>query len=213
MMGTQKLAGTPMNVSPSLSRSSDGSRLNWPDRVQDYRRHITDLQTRSYEGAIERSEREAVFLKAFDFTTPVAQRVLEDLSQVFLKGTGQFAVHPPERIPNEGGLLGRWTLDWPQLRTARSRFTGEPLAPVTLKAIYPIMATGTMQWTHPHLALLRPEVTHRMAAAWPFNVLSAEDAERQEPILRVLAEAEMHERTYEADVNWRVLTFALDESS
>jgi hypothetical protein len=29
----------------------------------------------------------------------------------------------------------------------------------------------------------------------------------------VLAEAEMHERTYEADVNWRVLTFALDESS
>jgi hypothetical protein len=211
MMSSQKFAGTLLHGSLSISRDSSGSRLNWPDRVQDYRRHITDLQTKSYEGAIERSEREEVFLKAFDFTTPVAQRVLEDLSRVFLKGTGQFAVHPPERIPDEGGLLGRWTLDWPQLRTARSRFTGEPLAPITLNVIYPVMATGTMQWTHPHLALLRPEVPHRMAAAWPFNVLSAEDAERQEPILRVLAEAEMHERTFEADVNWRVLTFALED--
>jgi len=210
-MSSQKLAGTLLHGSLSISRDSSVSRLNWPDRLQDYRRHIRDLQTRSYEGAIERSDREEVFLKAFDFTTPVAQRVLEDLSQVFLKGTGQFAVHPPERIPNEGGLLGRWTLDWPQLRTARSRFTGQPLAPITLNVIYPIMATGTMQWTHPHLVLLRPEVPHRMAAAWPFNVMSAEDAERQEPILRVLAEAEMHERTFEADVNWRVLTFALDE--
>jgi hypothetical protein len=210
-MSSQKLAETSLNGSVSMSQNSGGSRLNWPDRVQDYRRHIRDLQTRSYEGAIARSEREEVFLKAFDFTTPVAQKVLEDLSQVFLKGTGQFAVHPPERIPNEGGLLGRWTLNWPQLRTARNRFTGEPLAPIALNAIYPIMATGNMQWTHPHLALLRPEVPHRMAAAWPFNVLSAEDAERQEPILRVLAEAEMHERTFEADVNWRVLAFALDE--
>ena len=211
MMSSQKLAETLLHGSPSISRASSGSRLNWPERVQDYRRHIRDLQTRSYEGAIERSEREEVFLKAFAFTTPVAQRVLDDLSKVFLKGTGQFAVHPPERIPDEGGLLGRWTLDWPQLRTARSRFTGQPLAPITLNVIYPIMATGTMQWTHPHLALLRPEVPHRMAAAWPFNVLSVEDAERQEPILRVLAEAEMHERTFEADVNWRVLTFALED--
>ena len=132
-MGSQKLAETSLSGSLSTSRDSSGSRLNWPDRLQDYRRHLRDLQTRSYEGAIERSEREEVFRKAFDFTTPVAQRVLEDLSRVFLKGTGQFAAHPPERIPNEGGLLGRWTLDWPQLRTARSRFTGEPLAPITLK--------------------------------------------------------------------------------
>lgn len=200
-----------LNDNGSLSGNSAPFRWGWPDRIQDYRRHIRDLQTRSYEGASERSDREEVFLKAFDLTTPVAIRVLEDLSKVFLKGTGKFAVHPPERIPGEGGLLGRWTLDWPQLRTARSRFTRQPLAPITLNAIYPIMATGTMQWTHPHLALLRPEVPHRMAAAWPFNVLSAEDAGRQEPILRVLAEAEMHERTFEADVNWRVLTFALEE--
>src|SRR5579862_7657565 len=181
MMSSQKLAETSVNCSPSKVRNSGGSQLNWPDRVQDYRRHIRDLQTRTYEGAIERTGREEIFRKAFDFTTPVAQKVLEDLNKVFLKSTGHFAVHPPERIPHEGGLLGRWTLDWPQLRTARSRFTGEPLAPITLNTIYPLMATGTMQWTHPHLALLRTEVPHRMAAAWPFNVLSAEDADRQEP--------------------------------
>ena len=191
------------------SRIASGE-FAWPERLKDYRRHIRDLQTRSYEGASSRSDREEVFRKAFDITTPVAKRVLEDLSAVFLKGTGQFAVHPPERIPGDGGLLGRWTLDWPALRSARSRFTGEPLAPVTLNVIFPMMATGTMQWTHPHITLLHPDLPGRLAAAWPFNVLSAEDAERQEPILRVLAEAEMHERTFEADVNWRVLTFALD---
>ena len=85
------------------------------------------------------------------------------------------------------------------------------LEPISLNVIFPLMATGTMQWTHPHLTLLHRDLPQKMAAAWPFNVMSAEDAERQEPILRVLAEAEMHERTFEADVNWRVLTFALDE--
>ena len=196
-MGTQK----SMEISPNR---------NWPDRLQDYRRHVRDLQTRSYEGAVGRADREDVLRKSFDFVTPVAQRVLEDLSRVFLNGTGQFAVYPPERT-TEGGLLGRWTLDWPQLRTARSRFTGQPLEPLALNVIFPIMATGTMQWTHPHIALLHRELPHKMAAAWPFNVLSAEDAERQEPFLRVLAEAEMHERTFEADINWRVLTFASNE--
>jgi hypothetical protein len=210
-VSAEKPAEGLVNGSGPASLDSDRSPWGWPERIKDYRRHIHDLQTRSYEGASSRRDREEVFRQAFDFTTPVAQRVLEDLSKVFLKGTGRFAVHPPERMAEEGGLLGRWTLDWPQLRTARSRFTGQPLAPITLNAIYPLMATGTMQWTHPHLALLRPEVPHKMAAAWPFNVLSAEDAERQEPILKVLAEAEMHERTFEADINWRVLTYALDE--
>ena len=209
-------ADSPIDATQSgqaARRNSSVSVLNWPDRLQDYRRHIRDLQTRSYEGASSRSDREEVFRKAFDLTTPVAQRVLEDLSAAFLKGAGEFAARPPERIPNEGGLLGRWTLDWPALRAARSRFTGEPLSPVTLNVIFPMMATGTMQWTHPHVALLHPALPDRLAAAWPFNVLSAEDAERQEPILRVLAEADMHERTFEADVNWRVLTFAVDEAS
>ncbi len=199
-----------LNDSGSKSPDSAPMRWGWPERIQDYRRHIRDLQTRSYEGASTRREREEVFRKAFDFTTPVARRVLEDLSRVFLKGTGEFSAHPPERLA-EGGLLGCWKLAWPQLGSARSRFTGEPLDPITLNVIFPLMATGTMQWTHPHLTLLHRDLPQKMAAAWPFNVMSAEDAERQEPILRVLAEAEMHERTFEADVNWRVLTFALDE--
>jgi hypothetical protein len=46
-----------------------------------------------------------------------------------------------------------------------------------------------------------------LAAAFPLQVVSAEDAARQEPILRLLAEAELHERTYQSDLNWRILPF------
>ncbi len=130
-----------LSASGSAFQDPDRSRWGWPERIKDYRRHIRDLQTRSYEGASERSEREEVFRKAFDLTTPVAKRVLDDLSAVFLKGTGRFAARPPHRVA-EGGLLGCWMLDWPQLRSARSRFNGQPLEPITLNAIFPIMATG-----------------------------------------------------------------------
>jgi len=41
------------------------------------------------------------------------------------------------------------------------------------------------------------------------QVISEEDAERQEPILRVLAEGELHHRTFEADLNWRILPFVM----
>jgi hypothetical protein len=50
-----------------------------------------------------------------------------------------------------------------------------------------------------------------MAAAWPFNVMLAEDAERQEPMPRVLGEAARRKRTVEADLNWPVLMSALDK--
>jgi hypothetical protein len=50
---------------------------------------------------------------------PRAQRVLEDLSTVFLKSTGRLSAHPPERMA-EGGLLGSWKLAWPLLDAAEA---------------------------------------------------------------------------------------------
>jgi hypothetical protein len=158
----------------------------------------------------DRQGREIIFRQAFDLLTPVARRVLDGISVYFLNGTGEFGVRPPAP-DGEGGLIGSWTLTWPLLRKAVNRFDGKPLQPVELTAIFPLKPTGAMQWTHPHLALCRPGLIDGLAAAFPLQVTSPEDAERQEPILRVLAEGELHHRTYEADLNWRILPFVTQE--
>jgi len=181
----------------------------WARRVEDYVRHVKDLQKNYYEGAVSRSDREVVFRKAFELATPVARRVLGDINVNFLRGTGKFGVQPPGP-DGAGGLIGSWALTWPLLSKAVSRFDGKALTPLALTAIFPLRPTGAMQWTHPHLALCRAGLIDGLAAAFPFQVKSPEDAERQEPILRVLAEAELHERFYQADLNWRILPFAVE---
>ena len=182
--------------------------IMWQTRVQDWQRHVTDLQTRTYEGASSRAEREDVFRRAFDWATPIAVKVLDDMNAFYLENTGRVTVHPPGP-DGEGGLLGSWKLGWPALLSAKSRFTGHPLEPIALTAVFPLTPTQGLPWTHPHLALLRTELPINIAAAWPFQVTSEDDAKRQDPILRVLAEAEMHERTFEADTNWRILPLML----
>jgi hypothetical protein len=189
---------------PGKVLAADGSESIWQRRIQDWLRHAKDLQTRTYEGATSRPERERVFRTAFELVTPVALRVLEDINTFYLENTGELTVRPLAN-DGQGGLIGGWSLDWPLLKAATSRFTGEPLEPLTLFAIFPLIPTGAMQWTHPHIAMLRSGRPDGIAAAWPLQVTSPEDAERQEPILRVLAEAEFHERTYLADVNCRIL--------
>src|SRR5205814_9266499 len=99
----------------------------------------------------------------------------------------------------DGGLLGSWDLTWPALEQARSRFTGKALPPVQLFAMFP------RGFTHPHLALFDLDGPRRCVASWPMQVTSAADAERQEVVLWGIAEAEVHERTFAADLNWRLL--------
>ncbi len=178
----------------------------WARRVEDYHRHVVDLQNKWYEGAASRAEREALFRVAFDLATPVAYKVLDDINVHFLKGSGEYLAQQPGP-DGEGGLIGSWSLTWPLLRAAANRFTGKPLDPLALTVIFPLTPSLGMQWTHPHIALLRPGLIDGLAAAWPFQVTSPKDAERQEPILRVLAEAELHERFYQSDLNWRILPF------
>lgn len=180
----------------------------WRTRVQDWQRHVKDLQTQTYEGASSRAEREEVFRRAFNLVTPVAEKVLDDINALYLETTGSVTIHPPGP-DGEGGLLGSWKLSWPSLLSAKNRFTGEHLEPIALTAVFPLTPSLGLPWAHPHLALLRTGVPMRIAAAWPFQVTSEEDALRQEPILRVLGETEMHERTYQADLNWRILPVML----
>lgn len=196
---------------PVITRSALAWNGDWMARRTDYMRHVQDLRSSSYEGALARPDREAVFCHAFDLVTPVAQRVLADLNQTFLNNSGQIRVLAPARVP-EGGLIGSWEVSWPALEQAKNRFDGSPVGPLALSAVFPLTATGQMLWTHPHFALLRPCCRDGFACAWPMQVLSPEDARRQEPVLRVLAEAEMHQMTYLSDLNWRVLISFLDES-
>src|SRR5437763_10539211 len=81
----------------------------WARRVEDYRRHVVDLQNKYYEGAVSRADREVLFGKAFDLVTPVARRVLDDINVHFLKGTGNVDVRRPGP-DGEGGLVGSWSL-------------------------------------------------------------------------------------------------------
>lgn len=181
---------------------------NWREafssRVDDYRRHFRDLQTCTYELKKSREEREQQFRVAFDLTTPVAISVLHDVNSWFLQSTGVITSVLPQR-DELGGLVGRWELSWPLLAQSANRFTGEPIGPIRLCAVFPLTPSLGTAWTHPHLALPRKECREGLAAAFPFQVTSMEDAWRQEPILRVLAEAELHECTFVADSNWRVL--------
>jgi hypothetical protein len=170
-------------------------------RRTDWARHIQDLATASYEGANERSAREDVFHHAFELTTPVAVRVLGKIDEIYLGGTGEVSVTPPEPT-NGDGLLGSWNLTWPLLERARSRFTNGPLPPVQIFAMFP------PDFTHGHLALFDIDAPRRWVACWPFQVTGNNDADRQEMILWAIAEAEVHERTFAGDLNWRLLPMA-----
>jgi hypothetical protein len=167
----------------------------WRGRVEDYARHVDDLRHRSYEGATRREEKEATFVKAFALTTPLALLVLDDISNWYLCGSGTTTINQPVR-DKRGGLVGSWAVSWPLLEADRDRMTDAELPPVSLNAIFPI------DWTHPHLALFSGG---EPVFAWPFQVASPDDVTRQEPVLRVMAEAELHDRIYCARSNWAVL--------
>jgi hypothetical protein len=192
------------NSKSTRSRAHHDSAFDWRSRLIDYKRHVDDLRAHSYEGAVSREQREEVFLRAFELTTPVARRVLTEMNHCFLAGTGSFRIIVPARS-DEGGLIGAWELSWPLQQKARDRFNQEPLPPLAMHAVYPLQPTLGMAWTHPHFAMLRPGCHEGFAAAWPMQVVCEADAWRQEPILRVLAEADLHERTFLGDLNWKLL--------
>jgi hypothetical protein len=194
-----------------------GDARAWFDaRREDWRRHVVDLQDRGYEGALERAAKESVFARAFSLTTPVAERILRALDDAYLGGRGTVGIQLPLQVGPEallgagrqpmGGLLGAWQLTWPELEQARNRLDGHTLPAVEIFAMFPD------DFTHPHLALFDLSRPRRWIACWPFQVSEPADAERQEGVLAAIAEADMHERTFAGDLNWRLLNVATTTS-
>src|ERR1700694_2173318 len=158
-------------------------------------RHMEDLRTDSYEGAVG-PEREARYRAAFDLLSTVATGALADVNELLLGGTGDISIQPPGPDGHDG-LIGSWMLSWPALREASSRLTGKALSPVTISAVWPA------GFVHPHLVTGGP-VNPRAASltAWPMQIASAEEAAQQEPLLWALAPGECHDRISPSP--WRV---------
>src|SRR5438477_8986482 len=112
----------------------------WIDGIE---RHLEDLRENAYEGA-SGADRQAFYVAAFELLTPAAIDVLQQINASLLSGQGQVSVKAPGP-DGGGGSIGSWVLSWPELSTSKSRFTGEPLEPVTISAVFP------PGFTHPHL--------------------------------------------------------------
>ncbi|HUZ36493.1 MAG TPA: hypothetical protein VMV17_09200 [Streptosporangiaceae bacterium] len=156
-------------------------------RSEDVYRHLEDLRTRTYEGARDWPERVAVFRRAVGLLDPVVRAVLTEASREYLRGAGTVRHHTGE--DRDGGVYARWELSWPQQRDAGAHDGGR-VEPVQVMALF---GRGS---THPHLR-------GAVAGMWPCQITSEADAQRQEPVVRAIVEAELHERI--AQGSWRVI--------
>jgi hypothetical protein len=154
-------------------------------RTEDLFRHLDDLRTDSYEGAGPRAERDDVFRLGTELLDPVVTGILDEVNARLLDGTGEIT-HAPSASDGSGGLAARWSLSWP---AQEERGVG----PVEVVAWY------GAAFTHGHLS--GSSLGH-----WPLQVTSAADAARQDPIVRAIVEAELHQRVFDAKGDWRIIT-------
>ncbi|MQA16214.1 MAG: hypothetical protein GEV09_19325 [Pseudonocardiaceae bacterium] len=160
-------------------------------REEDIGRHLSDLVMRSYEGAESWPDRLAVFDRVVELLDPVVSRVLDETDAAHLDGTGEVAHRTVEH--DDGGVAAHWELSWPLQREATGR-DGGPVAPIQVIAWFPRI------FNHAHLR-------GTTAGDWPLQVTSDADAQRQEPIVRAIVEAELHQRIFEG--RWWVMPAAV----
>ena len=159
-------------------------------RSDDLLRHLQDLRSGTYEGAMSRGAKEAVYRKGINLLKSVAMEILDDANTLFLKGTGNVQIIGPEE-DGYGGLVTRLELTCPEQRAAQViRGPNGPLQPVRIVVNY------SQGFLHPHLS-------GSTAGFWPFQVTSEADAGRQKGILAAIVELELHQRIFETD--WRIL--------
>ncbi len=156
-------------------------------RAEDIFRHLEDLRTGTYEGAAGWEERVARFRRGIELLDPAVRRVLDETNTTFLDGTGSINHRSGE--DRDGGVWAHWELSWPEQRATRTRDGGR-VPPVQ------VIATFLRATTHPHLS-------GSGGAMWPCQVTDADDAQRQESILRAIVEAELHQRIFQG--TWRVV--------
>lgn len=164
-----------------MSTASTGAESEAAPRQEDIFRHLDDLRTRTYEGAGNWSERVACFHRAVKLLDPVVRRVLGETDAAFLDGTA-VADHDAGE-DEDGGRWARWILSWPTQREAPGR-EGGGVQPVQVTALF------ARHNIHPHLS-------GTTAGMWPCQVTDEADAARQEPIVRAIVEAELHQRIVE----------------
>lgn len=162
-------------------------------RNEDLLRHLADLVARSYEGATSWPDRLAVFHRAVELLDPVVREILDKVNETFLESTGEITRSTAE--DDDGSVWEHWDLSWPRQRDAISRFDG-PVTPVRVSAWF------RRSFNHPHLR-------SPTAGDWPLQVTTTDDAARQEPIVRAIVEAELHQKIYEG--RWAVLPIAVTE--
>ena len=165
-----------------------------PPRAEDLFRHLDDLRTDSFEGAGPRPARIELFHRTVELLDPVVRRVLGETDATFLGGASELRLQGPRQEAG-GDWTARWELSWPEQRSA-TPLRGDRVHPVQVAAWF------AATFTHPHLAGTwagrSPLVAH-----WPLQVTSEADAARQEPIVRAIVEAELHQAVFEG--GWRVL--------
>jgi hypothetical protein len=159
-----------------------------PPRQADIFRHLQDLRSRTYEGVPDRKGRVEVFRRAVALIDPLVRRVLEETNARFLDHSGEITGHGVDD-DGEGGHTARWELSWPAQREATSR-SGGHVEPIQ------VWARFARYFNHPHLGGSK-------AGNWPLQVTSSQDAARQEPIVRAIIEAELHERIF--DGGWPIV--------
>jgi len=159
-------------------------------RADDLLRHLQDLRSGTYEGAMSRGAKEVVYRQGINLLRSVAVEILEEANTLFLNGTGNVQMIGPEE-DGSGGLVTRFELSWPEQRAARvMRGPNGPLQPVRIVVNY------SQGFLHPHLS-------GSTAGFWPFQVTSAADAGRQKGVLAAIVELELHQRIFETD--WHIL--------
>lgn len=160
-----------------------------PPRTEDVFRHLEDLRTGTYEGADSRDDRVALFRRAVDLLDPVVRAVLEETDETFLAGTGTIG-RQHVTVDDVGDAIARWELSWPEQRGAKNVRSGGTVPPIQ------VVAWFAAAFNHPHLR-------GSQAGNWPLQVLDEADSRRQEPIVRAIVEAELHERIFEG--TWRIV--------
>jgi len=158
-------------------------------------RHLQDLRARTYEGAGPRPERVALFRRAVELLDPVVRSVLDETNRTFLQSTGAAHHHPVEEKPS-GDAEARWELSWPAQREAQNVRGGKSVGPIQ------VVAWFAAAFTHPHLS-------GSEAGNWPLQVTSENDAQRQDPIVRAIVEAELHQRIFRGETLKGIRSFSI----
>lgn len=150
-----------------------------PTRAGALRRHFADLRDSSHgEHAVTREEKEARFRATVPLLDPHARAVLDELDESLLLDTGRVEATGLVRTP-DGGLAAAWSLTWP----AQEQAGVDPIR---------LIATYGGGFHHPHLR-------GGTVGEWTLNVFTEEQAAAERPILRAIAEAELHNLVFRAD--------------